>query len=63
MPRRGLSGYRELGFDATKRRVRRGEVVYTVGCSQCAPVVINGVPCHETGCPNKVGPRREPSDD
>lgn len=21
-------------------------------CQDCAAVVINGVPCHETGCPN-----------
>lgn len=25
-----------------------------VGCSQCAATVINGVACHETGCPNEV---------
>lgn len=26
-----------------------------VRCSQCAAVSINGVPCHETGCPNARG--------
>jgi len=24
----------------------------TIKCDQCAAVVINGIPCHETGCPN-----------
>lgn len=24
---------------------------YRVGCSSCAALVINGVPSHETGCP------------
>lgn len=23
-----------------------------VSCSQCEALVINNVPCHETGCPN-----------
>lgn len=23
-----------------------------VGCSQCEAVCVNGVPCHETCCPN-----------
>ncbi len=25
-----------------------------VKCSQCEAVFINGVPCHETGCPNQT---------
>lgn len=28
--------------------------VVRVGCSQCQAVNINGVSCHETGCPNVV---------
>lgn len=24
------------------------------GCSQCQVMVINGIPCHETGCPNQT---------
>lgn len=28
--------------------------VVNVGCSQCEASVINGVACHETGCPNEV---------
>lgn len=27
---------------------------YKVKCSSCAACVINGIPCHETGCPNQV---------
>lgn len=26
-------------------------------CSQCEVLVINGVACHETGCPNQKGDR------
>lgn len=29
-----------------------------VRCSQCAALVINGVPCHEAGCPNQRRARR-----
>ncbi len=47
-----LSNLRALGFDLsthipfTKR--------YRVRCSQCDACAINGVACHETGCPNAV---------
>lgn len=34
------------GFDLSKGS--------RVGCSQCAAVVINGLPVHERGCPNEV---------
>src|SRR5262245_22301778 len=43
------------GFDrstAVNRHIR-------IHCSQCAACVINGVPCHETGCPNETRPCRE----
>ena len=30
-----------------------------VGCSQCQALSINGVPCHERGCPNIVATCRE----
>jgi hypothetical protein len=26
----------------------------SVSCDACAALVINGVPCHETGCPNAM---------
>lgn len=38
-----------LGFDAC-RTMRGGRV--RLGCSQCEALSINGVPTHETGCPN-----------
>jgi hypothetical protein len=25
---------------------------YRISCDQCEALVINGVPCHEHGCPN-----------
>lgn len=31
-----------------------GEYSIRIRCSQCEALVINGVPCHETGCPNTV---------
>lgn len=27
---------------------------YKVRCSQCAALAINGLACHETGCPNET---------
>jgi hypothetical protein len=38
------------GFDLTTKV--RGEPRFNVRCSQCEAVSINGVPTHETGCPN-----------
>ena len=35
-----------LGFDRSNPGI--------VACSQCAALVINNTPCHETGCPNAV---------
>lgn len=26
---------------------------WKVGCSSCQALVINGIACHETGCPNE----------
>lgn len=48
-----LSDLKKLGFDQSKHIKFTGE--YKVKCSQCQAVVINGVPCHETGCPNAKG--------
>lgn len=41
---------RTLGFDRTT--YNRSTDSYRVRCSQCEALVINGTPCHETGCPN-----------
>ena len=43
---------RQLGFDKTYYNRKEGH--YEVRCSQCEATVINGVPCHEHGCPNKT---------
>lgn len=57
-----LTHYRDdLGFDRaehipfTKR--------YHIGCSQCEALVINGIACHETGCPHAPRRRREEDDE
>lgn len=36
------------GFDDSYRAGR----YWRAKCSQCEALVINGVPCHEPGCPN-----------
>lgn len=43
-----LRHWKRLGFD---KSYQRGEYVH-VGCSECVALVVNGVQCHETGCPN-----------
>jgi hypothetical protein len=48
--RKGKS-LRARGFDLTKWD--RSEHRYRIRCSQCEALVINGVPCHERGCPNE----------
>lgn len=47
---------RARGFDKT--RYNRYDNSYSVKCSQCAALVINGVACHERGCPNENRTRR-----
>ena len=55
-----LSYYRNvLGFDNATNIPFSAR--YRIRCSQCAALVINGVPCHETGCPNT--PRRHVEED
>ena len=39
-----------LGFDNS---TRRGTREYSVACTQCEALAINGVPTHEVGCPNQ----------
>ena len=41
------------GFDKSRSVDGRARV----GCSQCQALAINGVACHETGCPNESKPR------
>jgi len=47
-----LQTLRALGFDQAQHVPFTSR--YHVHCSQCEAVVINGVPCHETGCPQAV---------
>ena len=46
---------RRKGFDASK--YDPSDQSWRVRCSQCEALVINGVPCHELGCPNFVRER------
>lgn len=40
------------GFDESERDEEENTI--SVKCSCCAALVINGVPCHERGCPNQT---------
>ncbi len=40
------------GFDLTDSRIRSRFA--RPKCSQCEALVINGVACHESGCPNQM---------
>ncbi len=42
---------RRRGFDNTT--YNRSTGYYSVKCSQCQALVINGLATHETGCPNE----------
>lgn len=48
---------RRLGFDES--RYDRSSDRWRVRCSQCSALCINGVPCHEHGCPNQRKSRDE----
>lgn len=43
---------RDAGFD--RSYAIPFEHSWKVRCSQCEALVINGLACHETGCPNTV---------
>lgn len=45
-----LQSLRAKGFDESYNVPFTRQ--YVVKCSCCEAVVINGYPCHETGCPN-----------
>lgn len=45
------SSLRRRGFDQC--RLNEDKTGYRVGCSQCQACCINGIACHETGCPNE----------
>ena len=47
----------EQGFDRSFAELFRPGA--TVRCSRCDARTINGTPCHEHGCPNRVATCRE----
>lgn len=47
-----LAKLRLFGFDNSKHIPFT--TMYRVKCSQCESTSINGMPCHETGCPNTM---------
>lgn len=51
---------RSRGFDQT--RYIRSTGYWRVGCSQCQALCINGVACHESGCPNEKKERKRYGD-
>jgi len=50
MKRSRVQRLRDAGFDTSY--VIPFEHAWKVRCSQCEALVINGIACHETGCPN-----------
>ena len=42
-----------LGFDLSTSVFGRPNLL-TPRCSQCSAAVLNGVACHETGCPHEM---------
>lgn len=46
-----LEALHDQGFDLSVAEPEEGTI--KVRCSGCAALVINGVPCHERGCPNQ----------
>jgi len=52
-----LKKLRQLGFD--RSYYDRSSGCHRVRCSQCEALVINGIPCHETGCPSEFGLKRK----
>lgn len=42
---------RRQGFDLSE--YNPSEQTWSVRCSQCEAIVINNIPTHETGCPNR----------
>ena len=47
-----ISIYINQGFDETTAIGRTNR--YCIRCSQCSATVINGLACHEKGCPNET---------
>jgi len=43
-----ITALKQMGFDNSRKGLNAIDVL----CSQCNALVINGIACHETGCPN-----------
>ena len=56
-----LQQLRDAGFDLSS--AVPFERAWRVRCSQCQAACINGIPCHETGCPNASRHGRDDEDD
>lgn len=52
-----LKSLRKRGFD--RSYYNRSSGSHRVRCSQCVALVINGMACHETGCPNEKRGEKE----
>lgn len=48
-----------LGFDLSEIDADDGQSVLRVRCSQCQAATVNGITCHEHGCPNQKSECRE----
>lgn len=51
-----LEQLHERGFDQSAHEASHdaNKTGFKVKCSQCDALCINGVPCHEEGCPNQT---------
>lgn len=53
----------QYGFDNARVATNDEGTKYArVGCSQCQPMCVNGVPLHEQGCPNEEFPKDDDDD-
>lgn len=52
-----LKKLRDRGFDKSEYNYSKHK--HIVCCSQCEALVINGIACHEIGCPNEIKTREK----
>jgi len=54
-----LQALRAAGFDRSRlTHDELGRFMIRLGCSRCEAMAINGLACHEHGCPNRAQPAR-----
>jgi hypothetical protein len=56
--RKAMNTIEKIKLDGFDRSYTKDKIIH-VKCSQCEAMVINGVACHETGCPNAKKNRKE----